>query len=100
VSQLKNDFFGIRLGGQVSLNAKTMVSASASFEHRDYQGEEPGFSRDRADRQVDLSLALIFIPANDWIIRPEIAYTRNHSNIVLDDFSRTQYFVTVRHNFN
>jgi len=100
VPQLGNDFAGVRVGGQLSLNAKTLVVANASFENRSYRGEEPGFERDRADRQMDLGLALLFIPAPEWVIRPEITYTRNHSNIVLDDFSRTQYLVTVRRNFN
>jgi tetratricopeptide (TPR) repeat protein len=100
VSQLQNDFIGFRTGGQISINARTAITAGGSIEHRNYQGEEPGFMRDRADRQLDLSLALLYIPANEWVIRPEIAYTRNHSNIVLDDFARTQFLVTVRRNFN
>jgi len=100
VPQLGNDFVGARIGGQISLTAKTLIVAGAGFEHRDYQGEEPQFARERADRQMDLSLALVYMPTNDWIIRPEIAYSRNHSNIVLDDFSRTQYLVTVRRTFN
>jgi tetratricopeptide (TPR) repeat protein len=100
VSQLKNDFIGARAGGQISFSAKLALIAGASVEHRDYRGEEPGFLKDRSDRQYDFSLALAYMPINDWIIRPEIAYTRNYSNIPLNDFSRTQYFVTVRRNFN
>jgi len=100
VPQLGNDFIGAHIGGQISLSAKTLIVAGASFEHRDYQGEEPQFARDRSDRQMDLSLALVYMPTNDWIIRPEITYSRNHSNIVIDDFTRTQYLVTVRRTFN
>lgn len=100
VPQLGNDFIGARIGGQISLTAKALIVAGAGFEHRDYQGEEPQFARDRSDRQMDLSLALVYMPATDWIIRPEIAYSRNHSNIVVDDFTRTQFLVTVRRTFN
>lgn len=100
VPHLGNNFLGLRTGGQLSFSKTLALVASASIEHRDYRGTEPGFLRDRSDRQTDLSLALVFIPKKDWVIRPEISYIRNSSNIVLNDFSRTQYLVTVRRNFN
>jgi hypothetical protein len=100
VPHLGNNFVGLRAGGQLSFSASLALVGSASIEHRDYRGEEPGFLRNRSDRQRDLSLALVFIPKNDWVIRPEINYIRNDSNILLNDFSRTQYLVTVRRNFN
>lgn len=100
VPHLGNNFTGLRAGGQLSFSPSLALVGSASIEHRDYRGEEPGFLRNRSDRQTDLSLALVFIPKNDWIIRPEISYIQNNSNIVFNDFSRTQYRVTVRRNFN
>lgn len=100
VSNLKNDFVGARIGGQLSLSTRMTVSANASFEDRRYDGEEPGFLKRRADLQTDLSVALAYIPTRDWLIRPEISYTRNASNIPFNDFSRVQYLVTVRRNFN
>lgn len=100
VPHLGNNFVGLRAGGQLSFSASLALVGSASIEHRDYRGEEPQFQRNRSDRQHDLSLALVFIPKNDWVIRPEISYIRNDSSIVLNDFSRTQYLVTIRRNFN
>lgn len=100
VQHLGNNFVGLRAGGQITLSASLALVGSASVEHRDYRGEEPGFPRNRADRQHDLSLALVFVPKTDWVIRPEISYIRSNSNIVFNDFSRTQYLVTVRRNFN
>jgi tetratricopeptide (TPR) repeat protein len=100
VANLKNDFVGMRIGGQLSLSTRMAVSANASFEDRHYGGEEPGFLKRRTDLQTDLSLALSYIPTRDWLIRPEISYTRNDSNIPFNDFSRLQYLVTVRRNFN
>lgn len=100
VPNLGNNFVGLRAGGQLSFSGSLALLASASAEHRDYRGDEPGFLRKRADRQHDVSLALLYIPKADWMIRPEISYIRNNSNIVFNDFSRTQFFVTVRRNFN
>lgn len=100
VSNLKNDFVGARVGGQLSLNTRMAVSANASFEDRRYQGEETQFLKRRSDLQTNLSFALTFIPTRDWLVSPEISYTRNQSNIPINDFSRVQYLVTLRRNFN
>jgi tetratricopeptide (TPR) repeat protein len=100
VPHLGNNFAGLRIGGQLSVAPTTVLVASASHEFRDYRGEEPGFLRDRSDRQTDLSLSLVYAPALHWTVKPEISYTRNSSNIILNDFSRTQYFVTVRREFD
>jgi tetratricopeptide (TPR) repeat protein len=100
VPHLGNNFVGLRAGGQLTLSASLALVGSASVEHRDYRGDEPGFLRKRADRQHDVSLALVYMPKKDWVVRPEINYIRSNSNIVFNDFSRTQYLVTVRRNFN
>ncbi|WP_308843947.1 surface lipoprotein assembly modifier [Oxalicibacterium faecigallinarum] len=100
VPHLGHNFYGIRSGGQISLASNLGIVGSASIEKRDYRGEEPGFLRTRDDKQMDLSLALVYLPKTDWVIRPEISHIRNKSNVVFNDFSRTQIFVTVRRNFN
>lgn len=100
VPHLGNNFYGVRAGGQLSFSAKLALVGSVSYENRDYQGEEPGFLRNRNDKQSDISLALVYIPVTDWVIRPEISYINNDSNVVLNDFSRTQFMLTVRRNFN
>lgn len=100
VPHLGNDFAGLRLGGQVAVSPAATLVGSVSYEQRRYRGEEPGFLRDRNDRQSDVSIALLYVPALLWTIRPEISHTRNRSNIALNDFSRTQYLLTVRRDFN
>jgi tetratricopeptide (TPR) repeat protein len=100
VPHLGNNFAGLRVGGQISVAPTVVLTASASHEFRDYRGQEPGFLRDRSDRQSDLAVSLIYVPALHWTVKPEISYTRNSSNVVLNDFSRTQYFVTVRREFD
>jgi tetratricopeptide (TPR) repeat protein len=100
VPHLGNNFAGVRVGGQLTVAPSATLSANASYERRNYRGEEPGFLRTRNDQQTDLNLSLAYVPAPLWTIKPEIAYTLNQSNIVLNDFSRIQYFLTVRRDFN
>jgi tetratricopeptide (TPR) repeat protein len=100
VPQLGNNFAGVRAGGQITVAQSLALTGSVSHELRNYRGDEPGFLRERSDRQTDLTLALVYTPALLWTIKPEISHTRNSSNIVLNDFTRTQYFVTVRREFD
>jgi tetratricopeptide (TPR) repeat protein len=100
VPNLGNNFAGLRFGGQLALAQSLTLGGSGSYERRDYRGQEPGFLVDRSDQQTDLSLSLSYVPAPFWTIKPEISHTINRSNVVLYDFSRTQYFVTVRREFN
>ncbi len=99
VPHLGNHIVGLRVGGQLTLSSSVMLTGNASHERRNYQGQEPGFMRDRSDRQTDVSLALSYAPAPLWAIKPEIIWTRNASNIALNDYSRTQYLITVRREF-
>lgn len=99
VPHLGHHLAGLRLGGQLNLSSEVMLTASASHERRNHRGQEPGFLRDRSDKQTDVSLGLLYAPAPLWTVKPEISWTRNASNIVLNDYSRTQYLVTVRREF-
>jgi tetratricopeptide (TPR) repeat protein len=100
VPHLGNNFIGLRVGGQLTAAQATTLVGSISHERRNYRGDEPGFLRERGDQQTDLTLSLIYAPAPEWTIKPEISLTRNSSNIILNDFTRKQFFVTVRREFN
>ncbi|MBS0308256.1 MAG: DUF560 domain-containing protein [Proteobacteria bacterium] len=99
VPQLANDFTGLRVGGQLTLAPSVILVANASFEERRYRGKEIAFLVERNDRQTDLSLALNYMPLAGWTIRPEISRTRASSNIVINDYSRTQFSIAVRREF-
>lgn len=99
VSHLGNDFIGLRLGGQLMLSPSMTLVGSTSYEGRRYRGTDAVFLTTRSDQQTDFSLSLNYTPLAMWTIRPEISYTRNRSNIILNDYSRTQYSIAVRHEF-
>ncbi|MBI3936864.1 MAG: DUF560 domain-containing protein, partial [Betaproteobacteria bacterium] len=66
---------------------------------RSYGGADPLFLVTRGDNQTDLRLGLTYTPWKLWSITPQLAHTRNSSDVVINDFERTQVFVTLRREF-
>ena len=97
---LDQDIAGMRLGGQLSFSSQWQLLGSLAAELRYNDEQDPAFLKKRKDSQYDASLSLNFIPARDWSIKPQITYTKNDSNIVINDFDRTIISVTVRKDFS
>lgn len=100
VDQFGYEFAGLRVSGQLSLTPVMKLLATARYEHRNYDGKEPSYLLGRSDSQRDYSLALSYTPALFWTIKPEIVQTQNRSDLDLYDYSRTQYWLSVRRDFN
>lgn len=95
-----HDVYGMRLGGEMRYSDKATLFASLSYEDRRYRGIDPLFLARRHDKQADLNFGVSYIPSPKWTVRPQLTYTRNDSNIQLDDYDRTLISVSVRHDFN
>lgn len=93
------DFAGIRAGGQTRLNNSSSVFASLGYKYGDYNRRNLLFLDFRHDKQYDLSAGLNWMPAKNWTIRPQISYTRNDSNIAINDYDRTDISASVRYDF-
>ena len=93
------DGLGVRLGGQMNLDAKTVLFASGSVESRRYGDEDPSFLTVRKDTQYDLAVGANFTPARNWLITPKLSLTVNESNTALNKYHREAVSVTVRHDF-
>lgn len=100
VPHLGHELKGLRLGGQLALTEKTVLFAAASVEQRDYGGPDPLFLKTRDDTQKDLRLGITYRPVQLWSVTPQVSYTDNSSNIIINDFDRTVVSVTVRRDFN
>jgi len=98
--RFSNKLYGARVGGQVSLNPKWVAYTSGGYEYRDYDENDPFFGKTRRDDQYDVALGLRFLPGYNWIIKPQLSYLKNESNISLNDFDRTLLSVSFRHEFN
>jgi len=92
-------FAGLRLGGQMQLNEKTELFAGLGAQYGKYNLTNVAFATTRDDKQYDANLGLNWHFNKAWTLRPQIAYMRNNSNIVIYQFDRTDVSVTVRRDF-
>ena len=90
---------GLRAGGEQKLGATTVFFAEWQYERRRYGGTEPLFDLRRRDRQSDLLAGIRFTPAPQWQLIPQIRYTGAASNVVLYDYGRTVFQLTLRTDF-
>ena len=98
------DFNGLRLGGQVQLNAKTELFAGIGTQASKYDLANAAFStatesRIRDDKQFDASIGINWHYDKAWTVRPQVSYMRNNSNIPLYEFDRTDVSVSIRRDF-
>ena len=90
---------GLRVGGQKVLAEQWLAFFSLAAEWRKYRGVDPFFLRERDDKQYSAGLGVTYVFANDWKLSPQITYLKNDSNIAIDQYDRTQVFVTLRKDF-
>lgn len=92
-------FAGFRFGGQVTVGPELRLAGSFSHESRRQNGQDPLFLATRRDRENNLSLSLPWDFERNWTLTPQVNFTDSKSNIVVSDYGRTQFFVTLRHAF-
>jgi tetratricopeptide (TPR) repeat protein len=90
---------GVRIGGQLAFAPQWIGFASASWENRRYGGVDPTFLVTREDNQYDARIGLAYGFLPKWTLTPQVAYTKNNSNIELNEYNRTVAGVTVRRDF-
>ncbi len=100
VDFLDQDIWGLRAGGQLSIDSQWQTFANFSYESRDHQAQDPAFLKERKDNQYDASVGLRYTPMRDLTIRPQFSYTKNDSNIDLDSFDRKMISISIRKDFN
>lgn len=100
VPYLGHDLYGVRFGGEMKINPQTTLFGSASIEERRYGGQDPLFLVNRRDTQIDLKLGGNYSPARDWTVTPQFSVTQNDSNIVINEYERTVFSISVRRDFN
>ncbi|MCP4042800.1 MAG: DUF560 domain-containing protein, partial [Gammaproteobacteria bacterium] len=57
------------------------------------------FLKKRRDNQFDATLGLDWKYLQNWKLSPRLSYTKNHSNIEIDKYERTEVGLTVRREF-
>lgn len=91
---------GVRLGGEVRMTEQATAFTALQHEARTYGGSEPFFDTSRRDHQLDMTAGVHFIPAPKWRLTPQLSRVRASSNVVLYDYRRTLWQITLRRDFS
>lgn len=92
-------FNGVRVGGQATYGDNTTLFAMSGAQAGDYSKVNTFFLQQRADRQYDLTLGSVWHWDKSWTVRPQLAYVRNNSNIVIYSYDRADVSFTLRRDF-
>ena len=90
---------GVRMGAEAEVAAGATAFVALQYERRNHGGTEALFEASRRDRQFDAAVGVHFVPAADWRVTPQVAHQRASSNVVLYDYRRTVWQLTVRREF-
>jgi hypothetical protein len=70
-----------------------------SHERRKYGGTEPLFLIRREDKQTDANAGLSYLWRPGTTVLAQLTHTDNQSNVVLNDFDRTVFSMSLRFSF-
>ena len=92
-------FKGVRVGGQAVIDERTTLFASAGVQAGDYSKINYYFQRQRNDRLYELAMGANWRWDNLWLLRPQLNYSKNNSNIAIYGYGRSDISLTVRREF-
>jgi tetratricopeptide (TPR) repeat protein len=90
---------GLRVGGQTALSERTELFANLGYQSGEYDKANAAFLRKRRDRQLDASIGTNWHWDKNWVLRPQLAYSKNFSNIAIYRYDRIDASLTVRRDF-
>ena len=93
------EFFGARVGGSIQPAERHFFSASLTYQHSDYDEDDPAFLTRRDDDFFNAIVRYRFQYDENWSVTPHISYTENDSNIIINDYDRFEVMVTIRNDF-
>ncbi|OIQ74462.1 tetratricopeptide repeat protein [mine drainage metagenome] len=93
------DFRGVRLAVQHALPGNLALYGSLGVQNGGYDKVNVAFAQLREDWQYDVAAGLNWRMAERWSIRPQLAWTRNQSNIPIYQYDRTDASMTLRWDF-
>lgn len=92
-------FIGVRAGGQYTLRENLNLVGGASYQYSRYGADDPLFLERRKDHFGFVHAGLEYTLMKNWVIKPELQYVLNKSNLPINDFDRWQIMASVRYNF-
>ena len=80
-----------------SSTAATIISTGASFSR--YDLDNPIFLKARREKLYDATVALNYTLAKGLVLRPQLTYLRNDSNVELYAYDKMDASVNLRYDF-
>jgi tetratricopeptide (TPR) repeat protein len=99
VPHFGHDLWGVRIGGQLGFGSKFILSASGSYENREYGGPDPFFLEERHDKEFQLRLAANYLIDRNWTAIAALTLIDARSNIVINDYQRAIFAASLRYDF-
>lgn len=93
-------YYGLRLGMQWNGIPAQTPYASLVWQQSRYDAVSPVFLQTRDDRFVELRLGWSWQPKVDWTLTAEASAIDNQSNLGLYEYTRNQFSVGVRYQFD
>ncbi len=90
---------GMRLGFEQHIKGAAVAFIEWQHEQRRFGGTEPFFDVRRTDAQDDLSAGLRYGLDDRWQLLPQFHFTRARSNVVLYDYVRSVFQISVQRSF-
>ena len=87
------------MGGQAAIAEQMDIIASAGWQAANYGKLNNLIMSNRSEKLYDLTVAANWHPDKLWTIKPQIAFSRKHSNLSLYSFDRTDVSLTIRRDF-
>ncbi len=93
------DFYGVRAGGQISLDTRQTLFGSVTYQGSDYKGTDPTFLEKRDDDFFDVTVGYRYRFDEHWSVTPRFSYNNNDSNLVTSDYDRAEFMITLQNDF-
>lgn len=90
---------GVRVGGQMNFDARTVLFAGGAIEYRPYDSVDPIFLTTRKDTEYSVLIGARYTPDRFWTVSPKLVWTFNDSNIELYEYRRAAAALTLRRDF-
>ncbi len=96
----QSNYFGdASISAEIPLADKLSAVGGASIDVRHYETRDTLFLVERRDERVDATAGLKYLIAKNLTARPTLTYTRNISNIPINDYQRFTASVGIRLEF-
>ncbi|MCY7305937.1 MAG: tetratricopeptide repeat protein [Rhodoferax sp.] len=92
-------FFGAKLAGDYTLQARWKLFGSLTAQASRYGGQSVFFGVKRKDERYDLNIGAAYQADKLWTYTAQLTHTRNQSTVAINDFSRDLLLLTARRNY-